>query len=322
VAGLRTALAYSHESFSVRLRLAEALAAAKKQRQAQAYLQALWEEQPGNATVNLELARIAVAGGDVAGALRYYHGAIYGVWDRDPFEQRRTARLELIAFLLQRRQLQEAESELIAVTADLPRDPNQLVRIGGYFLQAGDTRRALEEYTLAARIDPQNAAAFRGAAQAALREQQFADAQRYAQKALKLNPDDAAGAELLRTIDLVVEMDPTPRGLSLAQRAARVARALEQAQYRLETCAARNGVKLSPPVGQQSREATLAADYTQLLSLKPRLRPEILRREPDLLPTAMDVVFRSESDAEQHCGAAAGVDEVLLLLGRRQGVIP
>src|SRR5512141_1152017 len=62
VVDLRTALAYSRESFPVRLRLAQALAAANQQPQAQAYLRTLWDEQPGNATVNLGLARLAVAG--------------------------------------------------------------------------------------------------------------------------------------------------------------------------------------------------------------------------------------------------------------------
>ena len=83
ISALRTALAYLPDNFEYRLKLAEALAAAGHTRQAQAYLRALWDEEPGNGTVNLELARLA-ASADIADVLRFYHGAIYGVWQDNP----------------------------------------------------------------------------------------------------------------------------------------------------------------------------------------------------------------------------------------------
>lgn len=137
IADYRTALAYSHDNFAYRLRLAQALVAAHQWRQAEAYLLALWDEQPGNGTLNLELARLAAARGDFPSALRYYHGAIYGFWDRDPAGQRRQTHLELVQFLLQHKATQQAESELIALSADLPRDPGLMVRVAGFFQAAG-----------------------------------------------------------------------------------------------------------------------------------------------------------------------------------------
>ncbi len=319
VSDLSTALAYSHESFRVRLRLAEALAAGHHVRQAQAYLQALWDEQPGNATVNLELARIAAGSGEAADAIRYYHGAIYGLWNSDPIRNRRDTRLELIHFLLARGAKQQAEAELIAVAADLPRDANVLVQVGANFLEAGDPRRALQEYLAAARLDRHNEAALLGAAQAAFQNQQYAAAARYAAQALDLNPKDATAEELRRTSELVLAMDPAAPRIGFAEAARRLARAFEQAQSRLESCAAGNGIPLKSPFGEPAPQNPLALDYTDLLSLKSRVRSSVLRREPDLLDTAMDVVYRSEADAQQQCGTATGPDAALLLIARQHG---
>src|ERR1051326_8514262 len=122
ISDFRNALVYSHDSTKVRLSLAQALAANGNIRQAQAYLRALWDEQPADGTINLELARLAARTGNVLDAQRYYHGAIYGVWDGDdPVVRRRTARLELVHFLLSRKAFQQAQSELIAFSVDIDR---------------------------------------------------------------------------------------------------------------------------------------------------------------------------------------------------------
>jgi hypothetical protein len=65
-----------------------------------AYLVNLWEREPENGLVNLELARIAVQRADTERALRYYHNAIYAIWPGDQEVQRRDARLEPIEYLL------------------------------------------------------------------------------------------------------------------------------------------------------------------------------------------------------------------------------
>ena len=96
ISDLRTALGYSHDNWTVRLRLAQALAADSQIPQAQSYLRTLWDEQPGDGTINLELARLAVRTGNLYDAQRYYHGAIYGVWTESPMERRRQARIESI----------------------------------------------------------------------------------------------------------------------------------------------------------------------------------------------------------------------------------
>ena len=56
---LRTALLYSRDNYSYQLNLAEALLGEGRRDEASAYLVNLWEREPENGQVNLELAYIA-----------------------------------------------------------------------------------------------------------------------------------------------------------------------------------------------------------------------------------------------------------------------
>ena len=83
------------------------------------YLINLWEREPENGHVNLELARIAAQKGETEQALRYYNNAIYATWPGDQEVERRDTRLELIEFLLSINAKAQAQSELIALAANL-----------------------------------------------------------------------------------------------------------------------------------------------------------------------------------------------------------
>src|SRR6202049_954725 len=115
----RTALLYSRDNYAYQLDLAEALIGLKRTDEAYAYLINLWEREPENGLVNLELARIAAQKGDTEQALRYYHNAIYAIWPGDQEVQRRDARLELIKYLLGINANTQAQAELIALAVNL-----------------------------------------------------------------------------------------------------------------------------------------------------------------------------------------------------------
>src|ERR1700745_1058339 len=80
VTDFRAALLYSPDEYSYQLNLAEALIGEGHTGQASAYLINLWEREPENGVVNLELARIAAQRGETDSAIRYYHNAVYAVW--------------------------------------------------------------------------------------------------------------------------------------------------------------------------------------------------------------------------------------------------
>ncbi|MGH7248210.1 MAG: tetratricopeptide repeat protein, partial [Pseudomonadota bacterium] len=60
VESFRTALVYSRDNPLYQLRLAESLAASGRADEAWSYLSSLWDREPENSTVNLELGRLAV----------------------------------------------------------------------------------------------------------------------------------------------------------------------------------------------------------------------------------------------------------------------
>ncbi len=344
IKSLRTALAYSRENFQYRLRLAQALAGTpanttaavtnpgspkpgagedQQLRQAQAYLRALWEEQPGNGTVNLELARVAARTGDFNRALRFYHGAIFGVWEDDPEARRRQARLELAEYLLDVKAVEQAQSELIALAADLPRDPALHVHVARLFVEAGEYRRALEQYRAALQLDPREVTALVGAGEAAFHLERYRDAQRYLQRAVSQNPQNQRASELLSLVTLVRELDPFAPRLSAQERARRVLFAYERAGHRLAECAETRGESLAPSSAASADSAAaspagLHAEYARLRELRPQMRSSALVRKPELADAAMDAV----RDVEQHtaglCGSPTGADQALLLITSRR----
>lgn len=361
VLDLQTAVVYSHDSPEVRLRLAEALAADGRIPQARAYLRALWEEQPGDATVNLQLARLAARAGDLASAERYYNGAIYGVWAENPIESRRDTRLELVRYLLGRNQFQRAQSQLIAVAADEPNDPNLIAQIGRMFLQAGDAGRALQQFQLVTRKQPRNAAALAGAGQAAFQLADYPTARRYLQRASSLDPADTHSADLLQISNLVLQLNPYAPRISRDERSRRVVADIARTLTRLTECATQKNIVLNPlpaasapgapantpvvtgkssvptagsnlpaPSGQQSPPPSgsasvpqvvnpIFADFQQLTAMQKQATARVLRDNPDMIDSAMDLVFRSQSDATKACGPPTGDDFALALIGRANG---
>jgi tetratricopeptide (TPR) repeat protein len=315
IRSLSTALAYSRENFQFRLRLAQALVQAQQLRQAQSYLRALWEQQPGHGAVNLELARIAARSGEYNQALRFYHGAIFGVWEDNPEERRREVRFELIQYLLRTRAVEQAQSELIALAADLPRDPALLVRVGDLFLQAREFRRALEQYREALRIQPRNTEALLGAGQAAFELEQYRDAQRYLQRALAQDPKDVKARELLQLSTLVRQFDPFIPRLSARERARRVVEAYRNTEQRLTRCAVQRGEKLTQAGPSPTK---LQSEYIRLRELRPNIRASALMRNPDFADTVMDAVGQAQQTTAGLCGPPTGVDQALLMITRQR----
>ena len=105
----RAALDLSPGTFSNQLGLAVALIADKRDHEALAYLQVLWDQQPENGKVNLELARTYVGLKDNDQAIRHYQNAIYAVWDTDTDGNRRAVRIELVQYLLNHGAIAQAD---------------------------------------------------------------------------------------------------------------------------------------------------------------------------------------------------------------------
>lgn len=308
VTDLRAALLYSPDNYSYQLNLAEALIGMKQTEQASAYLLNLWERQPEDGMVNLELARIAAEKGETEQAIRYYHNAVYAAWPPDQESKRLDARLELIELLLRNNQRAQAESEIIALEANVGDEPALLARLGDFFVRTLDFERAFTAYRASLKPDRRNAAALAGAGRAAFELGHYPLAYKYLQEAVAANSDDAKSAALLKTAELVLHLDPFQRPLSMAQRNRIVLEDFAIAGRRLPTCNTPAG-SAQPSMAQPS----LADAWAKM---KPQITELGLQRRPDLVEQAMELVFNIERQTGNGCGAPTLADQALQLIAK------
>jgi tetratricopeptide (TPR) repeat protein len=305
----RTALLYSRDDYNYQLSLAEALIGLRHTGEASAYLLNLWDREPEDGLVNLELARIAAQQGDTKQAVRHYHDAVYAAWPRDQDGQRRDARFELIELFLRINARAQAQAELIGLAENVGDDATQQQRIGDLSLRAEDFEHALVVYRVTLRNDPHNAAAIAAAGRAAFELHRYPEAQGYLQQAVAKSPQDSQSAELLQTTDMVLRMDPFRRGITSGERSRTVLEAYSIAGQRLKTCAIPSG----PVPGCAPAATSLSDEWT---ALKPKVTEQRLRGNPELVDSATDLAFRIERQASVFCGTPAGADLALLLIAK------
>ncbi len=339
----RAALTCDPTNSQYQLSLARALRDSNDPRrldEAESYLLALWQRAPQDAAVNLALARVAAHRGSVEDATRYYHNAMYGVWNSDPDGNRNKARTELIQFLLKENAPANAESELMALATALPPTPAAHLQAAQLFAQAGDFTGALTQYRDTLRLEPADPAALVGAGEAAYHAGNYTAAQRYLQAALNLNPDDDNVRQLLVTTELVLRTNPFHSHISDAERNRRITTAFAQSEDRLTACAQKIGVNLSaaptapPPQNpaapnqssaNQSTQTQPSTSATQLSALQSRwlaTKPNLDRlhspAETDLPDEIMDLVFQIEQQTAATCGSPQGLDQALLLISQKR----
>jgi tetratricopeptide (TPR) repeat protein len=310
----RSALVYSRSDPRIELRLAHTLAAAGHFPEARAYLLNLWEREPGDGTVNLELARLEAHSGSTSQTVQYYHNAVDGQWEDNPAEHRRQARLELAEFLLKAGQKTQAQAELIALAADLPRDPALETQVGALLLNAGEYEHAAGLFREALRLRPNYSPALEGAGEASFEIGHYSDTRHYFVRASRQTPLSTQSQSHLELATLVVESDPLAPRLSSQERVRRTLRALNQSMERLNGCAAGRGVSFA----NESQPSDLQNLHALAAALRPKVREARLARDPDLMMKVTDLVFAIEKVTERECGEPLGLDLALLLLARMQ----
>ncbi len=309
VEAFQTALHYDPAAQDLRYAMVDSLLAAGRSEQARSYLLGLWDRQPANGVINLDLARIAASRSEVAAATRYYHNAIYGVWDSAAPEHRTAARLELITLLLRHNAQREADAELLALAANASASPELSRKVGNLFLQAGDQDNAFHQFAAALKSAPDDPELLAGAGKAAFYQARYALALGFLHKAGTAgDPETERLRELTR---LIVESDPLDRDVSWQVRSRRTLAALAQADARMQQCAAQLS---SSPEGVP---ASVGDVLTRLAEARKHAHAAALRRDPDLLLSISALAFSAEETAARYCGPPQGLDEALLLIGRQ-----
>lgn len=332
----RTALSYDPANEEYRLRLAQSLLAAKQWNEARAQLLALWEEEPANGEVNLTLARLFAFRNDPSKAIHYYNNAIDGVWSQNPRTRRTATRFELVHYLMQQKRLAQAQAELLTIQAEGPSNTADQLLLGDLLLQVNEPLHAREAYNAVLAKDRDNAQAWLGKGQAALAMADYPAAEHALANTVARDASLDDARQQLELARQVLRLDPTLRGLSLAERSQRVAEAFQIALRRLTTCAAQQGSLLTQPHAAPSAQpakgaapaktpSSLAPAMTQLQRLyaaglqgEASATERALRQNPDALDPTMQYVFDVERATAPICPVMDVEDSALLTLAQQE----
>lgn len=300
----RASLLYSRDSATTQLSLAEALLGLGKTDEAYAYLINLWDREPENGDVNLNLARIAASKGETSKALRFYHNAIYATWAGDQEHASRNARFELVEYLLRTGAKTQAQAELLALAASLTDHSHEQERLGSSFLRAGDPQHALVAFKFALVQDRHNQSALAGAGIAAFQLGLYPAAKHYLLQAIAITPKDQQSADWLNKTNTVLALDPYRRQISDIERDNIALHAFAIAGARLQACD-------SQPDAIKSNWQGLEEQWNKS---KPQMTPRRMRANPDLVNTAMELAIGIETETTGLCGAPNESDSALLLI--------
>jgi hypothetical protein len=319
---LRTAVGFGDDDARTEIELARALAdldTPRSLQEAMVYLNALWEKEPGNGNINLQLARLSARQLQVQAALEHYHAAIYGVWEGDGAIRRRQVRLELVRYLIQQKRFDDARDELL-IAAGNDNTTAGLMEVAGMLAEAHDPPDALRIYHEVAGRQPVGPQALEGTGQMAFLLERYKMARTYLDRALKAcspaHPlaDRALAGKNLQIANAVMAIYPSEE-LPRRQRLQRVLHAHDVAQKRYLACA--NGLagkNTTPQNGstqiQNNEQMTALGDRWQ--SMQRKLTLAALADDPQLEQAAMRLVYDTEQLTAQVCGEPTGENAALL----------
>ncbi len=318
VEALRTALSYAPGERSYELLLAQALAASGHTDEAFNYFSGLWDTEPGNGFINLQLARLAARRRDQAQAVNFYRASIYGTWEGDGSVRRRDVRLELAQYLIETRNVTAARAELLVAQGNADNDAVLDLKLGHLFVKAGDRADALEAYLKATEAAPKEPATFVAAGQLAFAMDQFPLAKRLLQEALRTGNspearstfDHASVSSLLARTDRLLDLVPSHK-LPAQQRVIRLLEMQDLARLRLDTCTTR----FNQPNPQLQ-------DLDRRWSLRKRTDTRTtLLRDPARQDDLLQLIYETELDLDKTCGPATGDNAVVVLLAHDPGAV-
>ena len=217
----RDALLYSRTETSYQLGLANALFAAKEFPETEHRLVQLRGVDPTSGIVNYRLAQLAHRNGHIDEAVAYYRTAVYGRWD-DSTEAtgngiRVSVRLELVDLLEETGRDRELAVALQELTEIDPSNRDYRHRYAAKLIDIEAPEEASENYSLLLDSDPRDRIALLGRAEAEFRLGNYLTARTHYNRAQALRIDPAT-SERVALCNRVIELDPTRRGISVAER--------------------------------------------------------------------------------------------------------
>jgi Tfp pilus assembly protein PilF len=315
IVALRAALSHAPGERSYELLLAQALADAGHTEEAYNYFLGLWETQPGNGFINLRLARLAAKKNDLQAAINYYRGAIYGTWEGDGIIRRRDLRLELARYLIAHHDLSSARTELLVAGGNAPDDVDLTLTLAPLLEQATAPHDALNYYQKVLAREPNNQQALEAAGRLEYGFGHFEETHRLLERAKQEH--DATASNQAWPPDMKAMLDNSKQVLSLApskkltakERVIRILRARDLAKKRFDSCIA----QVSAASGLPSPLQTLGARWK---SKEATINRGALLNDTNEQDAVMKLVYDTEKQTSQICGAPTGDDALLLMLAK------
>lgn len=314
----RNALVYKPDDDTFQFHLALALARNGREDEAQSYLLSLLTESPGSGPINLALARIAVNINRSFDAIRYYHSAIYGVWNNDPLRQRWEVRRELCEYLLNRNEVQDAQPDLIALAQETPPNDSGRQKVAGdLLLRASLWSRALAAYRAVLSTDRRAPGALAGAGRAAFELAMYSDAADYFRRLPQPNRAAPPISDDFALSQQAATMNALRPGLRASEAAKRAARALAVSEARISDCAKQRGEELHTRANIVTPPTALQKLYATGLQNRRLWSEANLAHHPDQVVAAMTFAVQAESAATGECGPPQSLpDRALTLIAR------
>jgi tetratricopeptide (TPR) repeat protein len=313
VVALRTALSYAPDERSYELLLAQALGDAGHLEESYNYFLGLWETEPGNGFINQSLARLAAKKNDTQGAINYYRASIYGTWEGDGVVRRREVRLELARFLMAHHDMSSARTELLVAGGNNPGDLGLTLTLAQMLEQTGDPHDALMSYEKVLTQEPDNQTALIAAGRLEYEDGRFDQAHGLLERAVHGQEHTGTGISqnvttMLENSEKILTLSPSKKLLA-RERTDRILKARDIAKKRLDSCNAQVSTASGAPSSLQSLNARwMEQDATANRSA--------LLKDPLEQDASVKLIFDTELQTSQICGAPAGDDALLLLLAR------
>jgi tetratricopeptide (TPR) repeat protein len=319
IVALRTALSYAPGERAYELLLAQALGDAGHTEESFNYFLGLWDAQPGNGLINLQLARLAARKNDVRAAVNYYRASIYGTWEGDGAVRRREVRLELSRYLIAHHQLSNARTELLIAGGNAPDDVDLTLTLAQLLEQADAPHDALTYYQRVLAREPNNQVALEAAGRLEYNLGSFDVAHSLLERAVRehasANSSENVSTEITTMLNdsaRILELEPSKK-LPSAERVKRILTARDLAKRRFESCniqVTTNGL----PSSLQSLSEQWAAKEGSISRIG-------LLDDSAEQDAVIKLVYDTEVQTSQICGAPTGDDAMLLLLAKSQKAV-
>lgn len=264
--------------------------------------------RPDDPDVNVQLARLEAAGGDVAAAVEYYESALHGRWTEPATTSRLDLRRELIRYELARGLTAAALAQTLVLAANVPDEPAAQLETGRLFLAAGDVARALERFVRTLRLDPRNVGARIGATQASFAVGDYAAALAHAR-----GLTDQPSRDIARISASVLANDPLASRLSFGERERRLASAVDYARVQYGACRQR-----APTVTPLAARTSIAL-VEALSAFRMELSAQRLRESPDVIEHGLRLVDQALQYVRQRCPPLDNRGDALVRVARLHG---